>query len=439
MGQIYQNLTPDEITQLEFQAGKKATELIDKIISEKLNAQFKTADNGKILQVGADGKVKAVQSGEGMTVDDTLSIEGAAAEAKTVGTYVESTKYFGNELLKGTILEGYYLTTNNGTPVANAKMNCSDFIAVNGGDILICHGFRRFWWYDAEKHDLSATSTGNLSTDYNVFDEASGAKIVKSPENACYIRFSYKIADEDADTDTYLFRASPAVQYYHTSNLKACIIGASVEAGTTHETASDQGVINAKKAWLTVALRNVGYKNITNLSKGGMGFVKESSNSTGNVLFKDIVDDEDFADYDVVYICLGSNDWNTNQVLGTKNSTGTDSVAGVLKYAIEKIVDDNPYIKVFIILPEMRGTRGSMETGWGWGADNEATVPYTLKDMNDVIEEICELYGVQTIQKHGKLVVNAVNMTDVFPDGSHPNQATMALMAKMMENYITYR
>ena len=85
MGQIYQNLTPDEITQLEFQAGKKAAELIDKIMSEKLNAQFKTADNGKILQVGADGKVVPVQSSEGMTVDDTLSIEGAAADAKATG------------------------------------------------------------------------------------------------------------------------------------------------------------------------------------------------------------------------------------------------------------------------------------------------------------------------------------------------------------------
>ena len=87
---VYQNLTPDEITQLKAQAGDMATKLIDKILSEKLGIQADVSDNGKILQVGADGKIVPMASSEGLTIDDTLTTENAAADAKAVGDIVFS-------------------------------------------------------------------------------------------------------------------------------------------------------------------------------------------------------------------------------------------------------------------------------------------------------------------------------------------------------------
>lgn len=80
MGQIYQNLTPDEITQLEFQAGKKATEMIDAIISD-VNA----------VQLGRVTPQMYGAKGDGVT-DDTEAIQAAFNDSHFVyfpeGTYL---------------------------------------------------------------------------------------------------------------------------------------------------------------------------------------------------------------------------------------------------------------------------------------------------------------------------------------------------------------
>lgn len=92
---IYKNLNTDEITQLEFQAGKKAAELIDGIkesMKDKLDVNLSTADNGKILQVGADGKVTPMAPASGLTIDNTLTVEGAAADAKAAGDKIADLK-----------------------------------------------------------------------------------------------------------------------------------------------------------------------------------------------------------------------------------------------------------------------------------------------------------------------------------------------------------
>lgn len=92
---MYKNLTTDEIMQLEFQAGKKATELIDGIkesMKDKLDVKLSAEDNGKILQVGADGKVTPMAPASGLTIDDTLSVQGAAADAKKVGDEIADLK-----------------------------------------------------------------------------------------------------------------------------------------------------------------------------------------------------------------------------------------------------------------------------------------------------------------------------------------------------------
>lgn len=236
----------------------------------------------------------------------------------------------------------------------------------------------------------------------------------------------------------------------------ACIIGASIEAGTTHESASSGAHVDGSKAYLTVALRNNGVK-VTNMSHGGMGFLRPASSDkydgTNKYTFKYIVDNTDFTAFDSVYISLGSNDWAYDSYpLGDPSDTVTSNpttVCEMLKYGLEMIYNandanptrGNPKIKVFLITPlnRKKSGKGDITTQWGWNGMNQATVPYCLKDLADAIKEICDTHFVELIGHPTKEVVNMFNLETVLPDGAHPNQATMAQMAKNMTGRISFK
>ncbi|MBR4726845.1 MAG: SGNH/GDSL hydrolase family protein, partial [Clostridia bacterium] len=220
--------------------------------------------------------------------------------------------------------------------------------------------------------------------------------------------------------------------------VKACILGASIEAGTTHETSTSDAVTNPAKAYLTVALQNNGVT-VTNMAHGGMGFLRTASDGT---VFKDLIDATDFTEFDSVYISLGSNDWAYNEPLGTTADTGTDTVCGMLKYTLNAIYTAKPSIKVFVIIPCMRkkGTYGDASTQWGWEGDNGRTTgKYSLHDLHDAIKTICDYNFVEVFEDPARGIVNMYNIDTVYPDGTHPTQATMALMAKNMTGRIAMK
>ena len=207
------------------------------------------------------------------------------------------------------------------------------------------------------------------------------------------------------------------------SPVTACIIGASIEAGTTHETADSGAVVNPDKAYLTVALKNNGVS-VTNLSHGGMGFVRQSSQ--GSYTAKGIVDSTDFTNYESVYVCLGFNDYNHDQPLGAPTDTvGDSTVCGMLKYVIETIYASNPTTKLFI-----------KKMGGGGGL-NSATIPYTQAELETAMETVCASYGVEMVTLGA--IANNYTKSIIYPDGVHPTQAIMALMAKDTTGRITFK
>ena len=189
MAQIYQNLTPDEIMQLEFQAGKKAAEMIDKIISEKLNIQLSAEDNGKILQVGADGKVVPMTSSEGLTIDDTLSVSDAAADAKAVGdtiavaeaalapTFSTSTAYTAGQYVwyDGTL---YRFTTDHAAGSWNAaQVELADVANDLAGDVSDLKSAINV--LEDDVYDLNPVATAN-SIDVTSYQENTFPKATSS-------------------------------------------------------------------------------------------------------------------------------------------------------------------------------------------------------------------------------------------------------------------
>lgn len=153
MGKIYENLTIDEIYQLEFQAGKKATEIIDRVMSDNKEIKeqvcsFTEEDNGKILQIGADGKIVALESSEGLTIDPSLTTANSAADAKAAGDGIKAVQNTLNFQSQSTPIavtyKDKYIKTNGSTVSIATRYdssgwNCS-VVSCYPGDKFMLNG-----------------------------------------------------------------------------------------------------------------------------------------------------------------------------------------------------------------------------------------------------------------------------------------------------------
>lgn len=232
-------------------------------------------------------------------------------------------------------------------------------------------------------------------------------------------------------TDAFLNCAASQSNGMSKTGVTACIIGASIEAGTTHEwDAPSVAHIDASKAYLTVALQNNGVS-VTNLSQGGMGFVKASSHAPYKTA-KQIVDETDFTNFESIYICLGFNDYNHGYPLGdpTDSIVGAEDVCGQMKYVIEQVYTSNPTIKMFI---------KNMGGSGGFNSDKvpSGVTPYTQADLQNAMQAVCSQYGIEMITLGA--IANGYNKLTIYPDGVHPTAAIMALMAKDTTGRILFK
>ena len=276
---------------------------------------------------------------------------------------------------------------------------------------------------------------------------------VTVPEGALYARFTYwidsiavtpfAVYDADEYDHSYVKKIEAVTAdvkniapSHSASPVTACIIGASIEAGRTHDRLTGEAnALQPDKAYLTIALRNNGIT-VTNKSQGGMGWLRESN--SGGYTCAGIVDaiaaNEGFSAYDSLYFCLGANDYTYDQPLGaTTDAAGAATLCGQMRYAIETVYDDNPGIKVFV--KRMGGNGGA----------NGAAVPYTQAEMETAMEAICAEYGVEMISigqirnDFNRNVRTDYYPLGIFPDGSHPCPEIMAQMAKDTTGRITYK
>lgn len=245
----------------------------------------------------------------------------------------------------------------------------------------------------------------------------------------------------------------------YVSPVKACIIGASVDAGTMCKVNSGgtiSYIYDESKAWLKVALiaNNV---SVYNFSAGGMGYVRPSTHSVEEmtpifqqykpdidtsswteVNFENIVNALDFADYDCVYLSLGSNDWNKDKELGSMSSTdGDNTIMGKLKWAVKLMYQQNPQIKIYIKHSSIRIAHGITvgDTEW-FTRNNDAQVPYSNGDLNGLIDQFCVAYGTSIYGDDS--IKNCWNILTSCPDGVHPTEETMSAMAHAMTGQVAF-
>ena len=184
-------------------------------------------------------------------------------------------------------------------------------------------------------------------------------------------------------------------------------------------------------SWVKHVIDRNGYdsENSRNLGQSGLGFCTTST--SGNAI-ADVVGGTDFSRADIVTVALGINDWKN------LNATLTDFWAG-MEYCFNKIRTDNPYCKIFYILPFNARFIGTFDTFYclGTAVDNNKERPYayTLQTFINMIkdkfeEDTFKAFHVHIIDMVECPAINRYNVTTGFIDSIHPGVEAHAELGK---------
>ena len=192
------------------------------------------------------------------------------------------------------------------------------------------------------------------------------------------------------------------------------------------------GVGGNSGSWVHHVIERNGYDatNSLNLGESNLGFC---TTSVSNHTIQDIVGGTDFSGADIVTVALGINDW--------KSSGATLSAfwAG-MQYCFNKIRTDNPYCKLFYILPFNVAIGNSSYAnfyGLGFVGDSDPTKPYSyalqtfINMIKDKLEEpTFKSYRINVIDMTECAAINRHNIQTALSDGLHPTAATHIELGK---------
>lgn len=188
--------------------------------------------------------------------------------------------------------------------------------------------------------------------------------------------------------------------------------------------------VGADKCWVKYVMDYNGYDKEKSLNLGisGLGFAKSDPNYHKTA--RTVVDENNFANVDLVTIAIGINDW--------KEPFSIDTVKSEMRYCFEKILTDNPYCKIFFIVPFNIWMKGSASTNWALGYSGSDVTGGTLQNFIDTQKEVCKEYGIQIIDMTNDSVINKVNIETVLYDKVHPDEQCHIALGRELARRITY-
>lgn len=147
----------------------------------------------------------------------------------------------------------------------------------------------------------------------------------------------------------------------------------------------------------------------------------------------------DFSKVDIITIAYGTNDFGGGLTLDNENnSQDTNTMAGALRYSIEKILTAFPQLKIFICSPTYRfWMDGNNEF-----VDDSDTHISNGKKLTDFVEsqrDISTMYHLPFIDNYYDLGINKFNRTQYFSgaDSTHQNQVGRDLIAENMASKLS--
>lgn len=183
---------------------------------------------------------------------------------------------------------------------------------------------------------------------------------------------------------------------------------------------------------------------VTNNGKRGSGWITDTR-GIGNAW--EMTQKTDFSQYDFAAYCLGINDWIQGATLGTLeepgttgNAIGEGTVVGSMIACFEKVFRDNPLCKVVVYSPynswgqysqggdyTANSLYGDESSNYALGTTNKAG--YTLQELIDRIDEVCQYYGIRHIPLSKSNVCNRFTIKNIMIDGLHPSREARPMLA----------
>lgn len=290
-------------------------------------------------------------------------------------------------------------------------------------------------------YTASATDCSSITDLPGDFGQSRSITLTVSPSNTTYNlqilnvldgrvwqRYSPVSGEGDAGSWTLL---TPNLAY----KTKVAALGDSITQGYWSDSEGTLHSPDAKANW-PYYLGLLNNWDVTNYGLGGAGYVHKATISP----YRDateIVDNVNFADFDVVTLAFGVNDWHYSCEIGNiATSTVKDgTMVGNMRYCVEKILTINPKIKIVVIGPfNSSKYGGDFDSNWGLGSFLPTSG--TLQNVVDQIMSVCSFYGLQYVDCINDNVVNRYNINEVLGDKLHPLKELYLPIAKSLSRQI---
>lgn len=135
---------------------------------------------------------------------------------------------------------------------------------------------------------------------------------------------------------------------------------------------------------------------------------------------------------DVVFVFAGINDWGHNRPIGTLDdykNNDTSTFYGAYCYLLDKLQETFQDAEIYSMTPVY-----SAYLGTGLPFDTKNTAGYTIRDIANVIKDICGEMGVHCIDTNKDCGLNRHNYSVFMFDPTHPKRDGLGKIANVVFN-----
>lgn len=355
-----------------------------------------------------------------------------------------------NSLFLGIWFSGdyVYLNTNNKPYSINGKFQInkqSSGMIMSNSDIVINSALKEMdfsgvvidstgYIYNDVKTDISmlntaspniiymdvATKTIKMSTNslFQTFSNTPNIVLLGAIWSLDYNNYCTISTNSNVILDGVVVKKSDVDLY--TKDLKIACLGDSITEGLLKG-----GGVYTDKPYPYWISRFFGGK-VTNLGKSGGHY---HGSETKDLMF--IVNNNDYAEYDVVTVAYGINDWYDGNNL-------TD-VINSLKAGLDKMYNDNNLLRVVALLPQMSyrlplpapGTEGEALTA-------QNSQGYTLNELYEALIEVYKEYQIPYLDWREAPVVTKRGYKRQTSDFLHINDVCHKIQGKRVSEFLNY-
>lgn len=234
---------------------------------------------------------------------------------------------------------------------------------------------------------------------------------------------------------------NPWVVFKESSDLESLSLlacGDSIVRGVYSTSPSQTGTTNTSMLW--TANKFLGF-NVKNAAIAGTGYLYRSAgNDENNVLEVLQSYGANLANYDVIFIMAGVNDWHANQPIGSTDSPAANTFSYNVKKCIETIAENAPESVLIIATPLNNNYDGNYTFDTKYAINHPNHNGNTLDDFVDIIRYWCEYYGVSLLDFTGNISpITLYNIEEMLPDGIHPSLKCHELLGRVLADRINIK